>query len=105
MQVVKREHPLEPLMHLVDEKGVGGKGIHMGRKASVATATALRGLGSAKKGDDTAQKMLSMFKNPKEHADYLTSSRYVGPGLVGLGLGLGLDWVGFGGRRGMIRRK
>ncbi|CAM9583356.1 unnamed protein product, partial [Laminaria digitata] len=75
-KVVKREHPLEPLIHLVDEKGVGGKGVHMGRKASVATATALRGLGSAKKGDDTAQKMLSMFKSPKEHADYLTSQRF-----------------------------
>lgn len=47
----------------------------MGRKASVATATALRGLGPVKKGDDTAQKMLSMFKNPKSHADYLTSHR------------------------------
>lgn len=63
------------MIHLVDEKGVGGKGVYMGRKASVATATALRGLGPAKKGDDTAQKMLSMFKNPKEHADYLTSQR------------------------------
>ena len=76
MQVVKREHPLEPLIHLVDEKGVGGVGVHIGRKASVATATALRGLDSAKKGDATAQKMLSMFKNPKEHADYLTSHRF-----------------------------
>lgn len=75
-QVVKREHPLEPLIHLVDDKGVGGRGSHMGRTASVATATALRGLGPSKKGDETAQKMLAMFTNPKEHADYLTSPRY-----------------------------
>ncbi len=74
--MVKREHPLEPLVHLVDEKGVGGRGSHMGRTASVATATALRGLGSGKKGDETAQKILAMFTNPKEHADYLTSPRY-----------------------------
>lgn len=74
--MVKREHPLEPLVHLVDEKGVGGRGSHMGRTASVATATALRGLGSGKKGDETAQRMLAMFTNPKEHADYLTSPRY-----------------------------
>ena len=74
-QVVKREHPLEPLVHLVDEKGVGARGTHMGRTASVATATALRALGTGKKGDETAQKMLAMFTNPKEHADYLTSPR------------------------------
>lgn len=75
-QVVKREHPLEPLTHLVDDKGVGGRGSHMGRTASVATATALRGLGTSRKGDETAQKMLAMFTNPKEYADYLTSPRY-----------------------------
>lgn len=74
-KVVKREHPLEPLIHLVDDKGVSGRGLHMGRTASVATATALRGLGPGKKGDETAQKMLAMFKSPKEHADYLTSPR------------------------------
>lgn len=73
--MVKREHPLEPLVHLVDEKGVGARGTHMGRTASVATATALRALGTGKKGDETAQKMLAMFTNPKEHADYLTSPR------------------------------
>ncbi|CAM9508427.1 unnamed protein product [Ectocarpus sp. 4 AP-2014] len=75
-KVVKREHPLEPLIHLVDDKGVGGRGSHMGRTASVATATALRGLGPSRKGDETAQKMLAMFTNPKEHADYLTSPRF-----------------------------
>lgn len=75
--MVKREHPLEPLVHLVDDKGVGARGSHMGRTASVATATALRALGTGKKGDETAQKMLAMFTNPKEHADYLTSSRYL----------------------------
>lgn len=48
----------------------------MGRTASVATATALRALGTGRKGDETAQKMLAMFTNPKEHADYLTSPRY-----------------------------
>lgn len=75
--MVKREHPLEPVIHLVDDKGAGGRGVHMGRTASVATATALRGLGSGKRGDELAQKILAMFTNPKEHADYLTSPRYL----------------------------
>lgn len=65
------------MMYLVDDKGVGGKGLHLGRRASVATAAALRGSGSAKRGDELAQTMLEMFKNPKEHADYLTSPRCV----------------------------
>lgn len=76
-KVVKRKHPLEPVIHLVDDKGAGGKGLSMGRTASVATAAALRGLGPSKKADEMAQKMLSMFRNPKEHADYLTSPRCV----------------------------
>lgn len=74
-QVVKREHPLEPLVHLVDEEGVSGRASHMSRKASVATATALRGMTPGKRGDEMAQKMLAMFTSPKEHADYLTSPR------------------------------
>ncbi|CAM9309797.1 unnamed protein product [Chrysoparadoxa australica] len=73
-KVVKREHPLEPVIHLVDERGT--RGTHMGRSASMATATALQGLGPSKKKDELAQKMISMFRNPKEHADYLTSQRF-----------------------------
>lgn len=83
-QVVKREHPLEPVIHLVDEKGVGDEGLSMGRTASVATVAALRCLGQGKKGDEMAQKMLVMFKNPKEHADYLTSPRCVFHAMRGL---------------------
>ena len=75
--MVKREHPLEPVIHLVDDKGRGGKGVHMGRKASVATATALRSLVPRDKSNEVAQKLLSMFTSPKEHADYLTSPRYM----------------------------
>lgn len=60
----------------MDEKGVGGKGLHMGRTASVATAKVLHNLGTSKKGNELAQRMLAMFTNPKEHADYLTSPRY-----------------------------
>ncbi|CAM9106884.1 unnamed protein product [Phaeothamnion confervicola] len=73
-KVVKRQHPLEPVIHLVDEKGTSGT--HMGRTASVATAAALRGMGPSKKKDELAQKMIAMFRNPKEHADFLTSARF-----------------------------
>lgn len=64
------------MIHLVDEKGAGGRGLHMGRTASIATAAALRGLGPGRRGDEMAQKMLAMFTSPKEHADYLTSPRW-----------------------------
>ena len=73
-KIAKREHPLEPIIHLVDDKGTRGSA--MGRHASVATAQALRGLGPSKKKDELAQKMVRMFKNPKEHADYLTSQNF-----------------------------
>mmetsp|Transcript_5507 Transcript_5507/g.8315 ORF Transcript_5507/g.8315 Transcript_5507/m.8315 type:complete len:407 (+) Transcript_5507:380-1600(+) len=46
----------------------------MGRHASMATNIALRNLGPQKKRDDLASKMIRMFKEPKEHADYITSS-------------------------------
>lgn len=76
--MVKREHPLEPVIHLVDEKGVGSRVLHMGRTASVATAKALSHLVTPPRGDDMARKMVAMFGNPKEHADYLTSPRWMG---------------------------
>ena len=72
---MKRNHPLEPVIHLIDGKGEGSQGVQIGRKASAATATALRCLDPAKKSNEMAQKMLAMFTNPKGHADYLTSPR------------------------------
>lgn len=72
-QVAKREHPLDPVIHLIDDKGTGSKVVHMGRTASAATASALRSLTLGRKGDEVARKMVNVFTSPKEHADYLTS--------------------------------
>eukprot|EP00752_Nemacystus_decipiens_P018179 g16309.t1 len=75
-RVAKREHPLEPVIHLVDEQGSGRPGGHMGRTASMATATALSSLQPGRKHDEMAQRVIRMFKTPKEHATYLTSVKF-----------------------------
>ncbi|CAM9268465.1 unnamed protein product [Pylaiella littoralis] len=75
-RVAKREHPLEPVIHLVDEQGSGRPGGHMGRTASMATATALSSLQPRRKHDEMAQRVIRMFKTPKEHATYLTSVKF-----------------------------
>lgn len=61
-RVAKREHPLEPVIHLVDEQGSGRPGGHMGRTASMATATALSSLQPRRKHDEMAQRVIRMFK-------------------------------------------
>ncbi|CBN75573.1 conserved unknown protein [Ectocarpus siliculosus] len=75
-RVAKREHPLEPVIHLVDEQGSGRPGGHMGRTASMATATALSSLQPGRKHDEMAQRVIRMFKTPKDHATYLTSVKF-----------------------------
>lgn len=61
-RIAKREHPLEPVTHLVDEQGSGRPGGHMGRTASMATATALSSLSPTRKHDEMAQRVIRMFK-------------------------------------------
>lgn len=61
-RVAKRDHPLEPVIHLVDEQGAGRPGGHMGRTASMATATALSSLSPGRKHDEMAQRVIRMFK-------------------------------------------
>lgn len=61
-RVAKREHPLEPVIHLVDEQGAGRTGAHMGRTASMATASALSNLQPGRKHDELAQRIIRMFK-------------------------------------------
>lgn len=48
----------------------------MGRTASMATATALSSLQPGRKHDEMAQRVIRMFKTPKEHATYLTSVKF-----------------------------
>eukprot|EP01084_Bolivina_argentea_P239607 402687_1 len=42
----------------------------------MATAKVLRGIRPIRKIDELAQKMIKMFKDPKEHANYLVSSTF-----------------------------
>ncbi|CAM9837623.1 unnamed protein product [Scytosiphon promiscuus] len=77
-RVAKREHPLEPVIHLVDEQGSGRPGGHMGRTASMATATALSSLQPSRKHDEMAQRVIriELTRTPKDHATYLTSVKF-----------------------------
>ncbi|CAM9106958.1 unnamed protein product [Phaeothamnion confervicola] len=70
----KQAHLLQPVVHLIGDEGVGGR--MMGRKASVNTATALRGMAPRKRRDDLVLKILNVFKSPTANADYLTSGQF-----------------------------
>lgn len=72
-KIVKREHPLEPVINEVGNDGTTRT--FMGRHASMATANALRSF-PLKEKDKLAQKMIGLFKNPKAHAEYLTSQGF-----------------------------
>lgn len=46
------------------------------RTVSMATASALEGLGPMQRKDSMSVKMIKMFKRPDTHSSYLTSSRF-----------------------------
>eukprot|EP00953_Heterococcus_sp_UTEX-ZZ885_P017931 10027-Heterococcus_DN1.PRE.4 len=54
LSALKRAHPLEPIIHMVDENGT--RAANMGRHASLATTTALNALPAVRKKDELAQK-------------------------------------------------
>eukprot|EP00611_Tribonema_gayanum_P002767 TRINITY_DN1209_c0_g1_i4.p1 TRINITY_DN1209_c0_g1~~TRINITY_DN1209_c0_g1_i4.p1 ORF type:complete len:193 (+),score=61.05 TRINITY_DN1209_c0_g1_i4:213-791(+) len=70
----KRAHPLEPVIHMIDDMGT--RAANMGRHASVATSAALNALPGPRKRDELAQKIISMFKHPEHYTDYLASERF-----------------------------
>ncbi|CAM9183256.1 unnamed protein product, partial [Choristocarpus tenellus] len=72
--IQKRLHPLEPVIHLVDDKKTKTKMI--GRRVSVATASALQSLAPLQRCDSVSVKMIEMFKRPEVHANYLTSAQF-----------------------------
>lgn len=46
------------------------------RRVSMATASALEGLGPMQRRDSKVGMMIKMFKSPDTHASFLTSSRF-----------------------------
>ncbi|CAM9963654.1 unnamed protein product [Ascophyllum nodosum] len=72
--IQKRAHPLEPIIHLVDEGKT--KQYAIGRRVSMSTASALDGLGPMRRKDSMAAQMMVMFKKPNTHTAFLTSSQF-----------------------------
>ncbi|CBN75553.1 conserved unknown protein [Ectocarpus siliculosus] len=73
-EVQKSAHPLEPVIHLVGDSKT--KHYAIGRRVSMATASALEDLAPMQRRDSMARKMTKMFKTPDTHAAFLTSSRF-----------------------------
>ncbi|CAM9679230.1 unnamed protein product [Chrysoparadoxa australica] len=77
--IIKRLHPIEPVIHLVDGNGTKQAPSHLliPRFLSVSSHSHTYALpGPAKKRDELSQKMLRMFKSPEKYADYLCSKSF-----------------------------
>jgi len=73
-KVAQRTHPLQPIIHVVEEGGNTSVN-RMGRHASVATSSALSKM-PAHRTDELTPRMISMFKSPLDYVDYLKSPRF-----------------------------
>jgi len=76
-RVVRREHPLQPVQHMISDKGSSSR-MRMGRSASITTSNILEAMPEQARTPTMAlcEKIISVFQAPADHTHYLQSSDF-----------------------------
>jgi len=73
-KVARREHPMTPVIHVVEDGGATIQN-RIGRHASVSTSNVLSNI-PTQRTDELCPRMINMFKAPLDFVDYLKSPRF-----------------------------